>query len=279
MRVKCWGSRGSISVSGKEYVGYGGDTTCLEVVADSGEIVIVDAGTGIRRLGKSLLQREKKEFYMLLTHCHWDHILGIPFFHPLLRKDTRLIVQDRLVGGIKTKTVLDEVMRDPFFPVRIEDFQADIQFDPSLNDRFSIGSLDIDSIHTSHSKGSLGYRFRENGKTFVFLTDNELGYAHAQSRSRQEYIDFCTGADLLLHDTEYTEDEYAHKRGWGHSCVPDVLDLVLKAGVGHLGLIHLNQDRTDEQMDQIVDECRQFLKSQNSLTRVSGVSYNFEAAL
>ena len=279
MRIKCWGSRGSISVSGKEYVGYGGDTTCLEVVADSGEIVIVDAGTGIRRLGKSLLERGEKEFYMILTHCHWDHILGIAFFHPLLRKDTRLIVQDRTIGTLDTKSVLDEVMKDPFFPVRIEDFQADIRFDPSLNDKFRIGSLEIDSIPTSHSEGSLGYRFKERGKTFVFLTDNELGYAHPQSRSRQEYIDFCRGADLLFHDTEYTAKEYVRKTGWGHSCVPDVLDLAIQAGVGHLGLIHLNQDRTDEQMDAMVAECARFFKARNFPAKVSGISYNFEITL
>ena len=279
MRIKCWGSRGSISVSGKAYEVYGGDTTCLEVEADSGEIVIVDAGTGIRRLGKSLLARGEKQFHMLLTHCHWDHILGIAFFHPLLRKDTRLIVQDRVIGGINTKTVLAEVMKDPFFPVRIEDFQADIRFDSALNDRFSIGSLDIDSIPTSHSEGSLGYRFREKGKTFVFLTDNELGFAHPQSRSKEAYIDFCKGADLLFHDAEYTADEYVKKTGWGHSSVPDVLDLALKAGVGHLGLIHLNQDRTDEQMNGIVDECTRFFKSKNCPTKVSGISYNFEATL
>ena len=279
MRIKCWGSRGSISVSGEEYVTYGGDTTCLEVVADSGQIVIVDAGTGMRRLGKSLLERKEKEYYLLLTHCHWDHILGIAFFHPLLRKDTRLIVQDRLVGSINTKTVLDEVMKDPFFPVRIEDFQADIRFDASLNGSFQIGSLSIDSIPTSHSKGSLGYRFREKGKTFVFLTDNELGFSHPQSLGREAYIDFCKGADLLFHDTEYTADEYAYKKGWGHSCVPDVLDLVLKAGVGHLGLIHLNQDRTDEQMDEIVAACSRFFRSQNCPTKVSGISYHFEITL
>lgn len=279
MRIKCWGSRGSISVSGKEYVGYGGDTTCIEVVADSGEIVIVDAGTGIRRLGKSLLERQEKRVYMLLTHCHWDHILGIAFFHPLLRKDTCLIVQDRLIGCIDTKTVLDEVMKDPFFPVRIEDFQADIRFDPALNGEFSIGSLTIDSIPTSHSDGSLGYRFKEGGKTFVFLTDNELGFDHPQSRGRQAYIDFCQGADLLLHDAEYTADEYVRKTGWGHSSVPDVLDLALKAGVTHLGLIHLNQDRTDAQMDDIVAQANRFFKGKNSPTRVSGVSYDFEVTL
>jgi ribonuclease BN (tRNA processing enzyme) len=251
----------------------------VEVVADSGQVVILDAGTGIRRLGKSLIERKKKEFYMLLTHCHWDHIIGIPFFHPLLCKDTRLIVQDRMIGGINTQKALGEVMKNPFFPVRIDDFQADIRFDSSLTHSFSIGSLEIDSIPTSHSQGSLGYRFREKEKTFVFLTDNELGYAHPQSRSRDEYIDFCKGADLLFHDTEYTADEYVTKTGWGHSSVPDVLDLALKAGVGHLGLIHLNQDRTDDQMDDIVAECNRFFKLKNLTTKVTGISYNFEATL
>ncbi len=279
MRIKCWGSRGSISVSGKDFVEYGGDTTCIEVQAASGEIVIIDAGTGIRRLGKSLLKRQEKEFCLLLTHTHWDHILGIAFFHPLLRKDTRMRVQDRNFAGMNTRAVFDEVMKDPFFPIRMEDFQADIQFDSSLNGSFSVGSLDIESIPTSHSVGSLGYKFTENGKTFVFLTDHELGYAHNQSLTRQEYIDFCTGADILFHDAEYTADEYGSKTGWGHSSVPDVLDLALKASVGQLGLIHLNQDRTDVQMDSIVNDCRQFFKDENKTTKCFGVSFNFETSL
>ncbi len=279
MRIKCWGSRGSISVSGKDFVEYGGDTTCIEVQAASGEIVIIDAGTGIRRLGKSLLTRQEKEFHLLLTHTHWDHILGIAFFRPLLRKDIRMRVQDRMFAGMNTRAVFDEVMKDPFFPVRMEDFQADIQFDKSLNGSFTIGSLDIESIPTSHSEGSMGYKFTENGKTFVFLTDHELGHAHAQSRTRQEYIDFCTGADILFHDAEYTADEYGCKTGWGHSSVPDVLDLAVKSGVGQLGLIHLNQDRTDVQMDGIVDDCRQFFKDKNLKTDCFGVSFNFETSL
>lgn len=279
MRIKCWGSRGSISVSGKDFVKYGGDTTCIEVQADSGEIVIIDAGTGIRRLGNDLLQRNKKEFHLLLTHTHWDHILGIAFFHPLLRKDTTLKVQDRTFAGITTRDVLDEVMKDPFFPVGMDDFRADIRFDKSLNGKFSIGSLDIESIPTSHSEGSLGYKFTENGNTFVFLTDNELGYAHAQGRPIGEYIDFCKGADLLFHDAEYTADEYTRKTGWGHSSVPDVLDLALKAGVAQLGLIHINQDRTDAQMDDIVDGCNRFFRDNNSPILCFGVSSNFETTL
>jgi len=279
MRIKCWGSRGSISVSGTDYIQYGGDTTCLEIQAASGEIIIIDAGTGIRRLGKSLIQRQEKEFYMLLTHTHWDHILGIPFFAPLLQSDTRLLVQDRTFNGFSTKAVFESVMKDPFFPVRLGDYNADIQFDPSLNGRFKIGSLTVESIPTSHSQDSLGYRFAENGKTFVFMTDNELGYTHNQSRSIQEYIDFSRGADILFHDAEYTDEEYLCKKGWGHSSVSHVLDLALKAGVGHLGLIHINQNRTDGQVDAMVGQCRQFFKDHNRSTQCVGVSSDFEISL
>lgn len=279
MYIKCWGSRGSISVSGREYVKYGGDTTCIEVVASSGEIVIIDAGTGIRRLGKSLLKRKKSEYYLLLTHTHWDHILGIAFFQPLLCSHAKVFIQDRTFSGFNSRSVLDAVMRDPFFPVQLEDFKADIRFDASLNGSFAIGSLRIESIATSHSQGSMGYRFTEGEKSFVFLTDNELGFAHPQSRKKEEYIDFAKDASLLFHDAEYTDEEYQSKKGWGHSSVSDVLDLAVKANVGQLGLFHLNQDRTDDQMDDILRGCNRFFKDKNISTTCFGVSHDFEITL
>lgn len=279
MRIKCWGSRGSISVSGKEYANYGGDTTCIEIIARSGEIVIVDAGTGLRRLGNSLLERNASEFYMLLTHCHWDHILGIAFFKPLLYSRNRLIVQDRKFAGFSTRDVFDQVMRPPFFPVRLKDLYADIRFDKSLNDKFSIGSLEIESIPTSHSEGSLGYKFTEDGKTFVFLTDNELGFDHPQSRGFDGYRKFAQDADLLFHDAEYTSDEYRDRTGWGHSSVSQVLDLAVRANVGRLGLIHLNQDRPDDAMNAIVADCNAFLKSRKYPVTCFGVDFNFEITL
>ncbi|WDP92705.1 MAG: MBL fold metallo-hydrolase [Desulfobacter sp.] len=279
MRIKCWGSRGSISVSGSQYNRYGGDTTCFEIQSESGEIIIVDAGTGIRRLGKSLVRRKVKESHLLLTHTHWDHIIGIPFFHPMLCKDCRIIVQDRTFDGLNTRAVFGEVMKHPFFPVGLKDYRADIRFDPSLNGRFSIGPITVESIPTSHSKDSLGYKFTENGKTFVFLTDNELGFAHAQSRSLDDYIDFCRDADVLYHDTEYRDEEYDGKKGWGHSSVSQVLDLALRANVGQLGLIHFNQDRIDVQVDEMVEQCRRFFKDKNKPTRCFGVSCDFEISL
>ena len=207
MYIKCWGSRGSISVSGQQYVRYGGDTTCIEIQAKTGEIVIIDAGTGIRRLGKSLLARKESDYTLLLTHTHWDHILGIAFFKPLLYSKTRVVIQDRQFACVDTKGVLNQVLKPPFFPVQLTDLKADIKFDASLTGSFKIGSLEVDMIPTSHSDGSMGYRFTEEGKRFVFLTDNELGFAHPQSRQTEDYIQFAKNADLLFHDAEYTKDE------------------------------------------------------------------------
>nr|WP_320014359.1 MBL fold metallo-hydrolase [uncultured Desulfobacter sp.] len=279
MRIKCWGSRGSVCVSGQQYNRYGGDTTCFEIQANSGEVVIIDAGTGIRRLGKHLVRKKIKTCYLLLTHAHWDHIIGLPFFQPLFYKNTTIHIQDRTFAGLTTRKVIDRVMCMPFFPVGLEDYKADIRFDSSLNNHFSIGSLHIETIPTSHSQNSMGYRFTENGKTFVFLTDNELGYTHPQGRSIEEYIDFAKDADVLLHDTEYTDDEYPDKTGWGHSSLSDVLDLCDKASVGQLGLIHINQDRTDDQVDTMVEQCRQFFNDNHLSTSCYAVSAGFEIFL
>lgn len=264
MDIKCWGSRGSVSVSGKQYVKYGGDTTCIEISAKTGETIIIDAGTGIRQLGNSLLKRDITRYHLLFTHAHWDHIQGIAFFRPLQYGKVNIIIQDRKFSGIRTQDVLSEVMSQPFFPIGLADLKADIRFDKALNNTFSIGSLDIETIPTSHTGGGLGYKFTEDGKSFVFLTDNELGYDHPEGKGFQAYLDFSRDVDLLFHDGEYTEDEYKKKTSWGHSSIQDVLRLASQAGVKKIGLFHLNQDRTDDQMDQIVSHCRAELKKKNT---------------
>ena len=280
MIIRCWGSRGSISVSGEQYVSYGGDTTCVEVVSKTGEIVIIDAGTGIRNLGNSLLKRGEKKYFILLSHCHWDHIQGISFFKPLLDKDVELVVQDRNIAEVSTRDIFKTVMTPPFFPIHWEDMTAKIRFDARLaRQNFSIGSLSIESIPTSHSQGTLGYKFSEDGKSFVFLTDNELGFDHPQGKGKEGYARFAENADLLFHDAEYTKEEYLHRRGWGHSSIDDVLWLAQKAKVKTLGLIHLNQDRCDDEMDRIVDACNQELRAKKCPTRCLAVSNTSEFTL
>lgn len=263
MDIKCWGSRGSVSVSGDQYSKYGGDTTCIEIKAKSGETIIIDTGTGIRRLGNSLIKRKITQYYLLFTHAHWDHIQGFAFFRPLLFNKVKITIQDRKFLNINTRELLNKVMEMPFFPIGLGDLIADIKFDTALNDKFNIGSVNIETIPTSHPGSGLGYKFIEDGKSFVFLTDNELGVDHPGGQGFDAYLNFSRNVDLLFHDAEYTRAEYKQKKNWGHSSIQDVLDLALKANVKKLGLFHLNQDRTDDQMDRIVSECQTDLKKKN----------------
>lgn len=211
MDIKCWGSRGSIPVSGGEYLKYGGDTTCIEITAKTGETIIVDAGTGFRRLGKSLIERNITKYYLLFTHVHWDHIMGIAFFRPFLFKKVEVIIQDRKFAGINTRDVFKKVLEQPFFPITLKYLNADMKFEKRLNNKFNIGSVAIETIPASHFGGCLGYKFIEEGKSFVFLTDHELGFDHAGSKGFDAYLKFSRDADLLFHDGEYTQDEYKRK--------------------------------------------------------------------
>ncbi len=279
MDIKCWGSRGATPVSGPEYRKYGGDTTCIEITSKTGETIIVDAGTGLRRLGKSLIDRNLTKYYLLFTHAHWDHIMGIAFFRPLLFKKVEVLIQDRKFAGINTRDIFNKVLEQPFSPITLKDLNADMKYEKRFNNKFNIGSIRIETIPVSHSGGGLGYKFIENGKSFVFLTDHELGVDHAGSKGFDDYIKFSENADLFFHDGEYTRDEYKRKISWGHSSVSEVLVFSVKAGVKKLGLFHLNQDRTDIQMDKIVDKCKIELKKINSPIDCFAVPCNFEITL
>ncbi|HHP7235303.1 MAG TPA: MBL fold metallo-hydrolase [Desulfobacterales bacterium] len=256
MFIKCWGSRGSIPVSGRSYLKYGGDTTCLEIRSHSGDIVIVDAGTGIRRLGNRLLDQEHRTLHFLFTHAHWDHVMGFPYFKPLYYPHTKMYMHRCPFQKRFVETILSKVMAPPYFPVKYSDIRASLDYEDACPTAFDIGSIHVEPIPLSHPNNGSGYKFSEDGKTFVFLTDNELGYLHPGGRSRQDYTDFCRNADLLFHDAEYTPEEYRTFIDWGHSVYTDTLAMALDAGVARLGLFHLNQDRTDTAMDAIVRDCR-----------------------
>lgn len=257
MQITCWGSRGSIPVSGREYLKYGGDTTCLEIRAQSGEIIIVDAGTGIRRLGNKLAAERCQKYHFIITHAHWDHLMGFPFFNPIYDQDAQFVMHRCPFPKKFVENMVTRIMTPPNFPIRYSALKARITYEQGCPTDFKIGSLAIRPIPLSHPNMGSGYKFTEDGKTFVFLTDNELGFTHPGGCSCGEYVDFCTGADLLFHDAEYTPQEYEQQILWGHSAYTDALDLALEAGVRRLGLFHLNQERTDEQMDAIVNDCQQ----------------------
>ncbi len=260
MHIKCWGTRGSIPVSGKEYLKYGGDTSCIQIKAQSGETVIFDAGTGLRKMGADNNWDPTAPCYLFLTHAHWDHVAGFTFFKPLLDKRQTLIIQNHNFSGLSVKKILENFMSPPLFPISMVDFKANILFTTSLSSSFSIGSLDIKTIPLSHPNGGYGYQVKENGRTFVFLTDNELGFDHPDSQGFDAYVRFAKNADLLLHDAEFTPQEYLKRITWGHSDYSTVLDLASQAGVKRLGLFHINQDRNDKDMDRIEKQCLDRLK-------------------
>lgn len=273
MYIKCWGSRGSVPVSGKEYLKYGGDTTCLEIRTADGHIVIVDAGTGIRRLGRQLINEElkRKSCSILFTHWHWDHLIGFPFFLPIYRKDWNITIHDCPGEGGPAEKILSSLMCAPNFPVDFSELTSDLIFRKGCPEQFDIGAMKVTSIPLSHPNGGRGYRFEEGGKSFVFLTDNELDHDHEGRRTFENYRDFSMGADLLIHDAEYTPEEYDDYRGWGHSSYGDTVELALSAGVKKLGLFHTNADRTDARMDEIVKDCEAIIRRRGSVLSCIGV--------
>jgi phosphoribosyl 1,2-cyclic phosphodiesterase len=257
MHIKCWGSRGSIPVSGKDYIKYGGDTTCLEVRTADNNIIIVDAGTGIRRLGGHLIEEGCSRYHIIFTHAHWDHLMGFPFFKPIYSKDSEIRLHRCPFPSDYVEKMIATIMDPPYFPVKFSDIKANILYEKACPTNFEIGSVTIKPIPLSHPNGGSGYKFIENGKSFVFLTDNELGFVHPGGLAYDDYVEFSSGTDLLIHDAEYTPQEYKTMVEYGHTAYTDALDLAMDAGVKKLGLFHLNQDRTDREMDAIENICRQ----------------------
>ncbi len=263
MIIRCWGVRGSIPVSGSEYIKYGGDTPCVEIRNAYDEIIIIDAGTGIRRLGKALIEEGRYEYTMFFTHAHWDHLIGFPFFKPIYQSHVKIGMYGCPAAQSSIKDMLSNVMAAPHFPVDYQEIHCKIVYHEPCADQYILDSLKVSSIPLSHPNEGVGYRFEEQGKKFVFLTDNELKYRHPGGLAFDRYREFCAGADLLVHDAEFTPEDYMET--WGHSTFEDAVQLALKARVKKLGLFHHNQDRTDDDVDAIERRSR-------ALIRQSGAS-------
>ena len=279
MIVIFYGARGSIPVSGKEYLKYGGNTTCLEIRTKDDEIIIIDAGSGIRTLGHRLIAENRFQYTMIFTHAHWDHIMGFPFFQPIYSTKTRIAMYGCPFAQASVKQMISKIMSPPNFPVRFEDIRADIVYHEACEDPFAIKSMSIAPIPLSHPNQGVGYRFTEGGKSFVFLTDNELAFKHPGGADFQDYRDFSAGADLLVHDAEFTEKDYKKTKTWGHSVYRDALRLALEARVRKFGLFHHNQERSDEGIDEILADCRKIVDNSNEDMECFAVHQGMEIEL
>jgi phosphoribosyl 1,2-cyclic phosphodiesterase len=269
MKIKIWGCRGSIATPGKDTIRYGGNTTCVELRSSDGKVFILDAGSGVRNLGKALRRDPTvSEVRFFITHAHWDHLAGFPFFEPIYDKDFRITFCNGAHAEGMIQKYLHGQLTAPYFPVDFHKLRAKFDFRCEFHKRKNnfcpLGRVQCHPFPLSHPNGGYGFKLMENGKTFVFLTDNELGFRHENGLSRTEYVGICRDADLLLHDAQYTSEEYRNTRGWGHSTYQDVLDLAIDANVKRLGLIHHDPDHTDDDLDQQADYCKKYLQQMNS---------------
>jgi len=261
MKLTVWGARGSIPVSGVEYDRYGGDTTCVCLETDAGDTIILDAGTGLRPLGNKLLQEGQKTFHFVLSHAHWDHLLGFPFFKPLYRKGTTIHIHGCTYAQQSIRNFLRTVMQPPFFPVTLDDVHADLVFADECKPEFTVAGLLCASIPLSHPNNGYGFRLTEGAKSVGFFPDNEFAFAHPGGKSFSDYVDFLRGVNVLIHDAEYLPEEYEQfARGWGHSVYSDAVRLGVAADVGRLVLWHLNQDRVDDEVDAMAELAQQAAK-------------------
>lgn len=278
MYIRCWGSRGSIPVSGKQYAKYGGDTTCIEIRTKDDEIIIVDAGTGIRRLGNKLMKEGRFKYHLVFTHAHWDHVLGMPFFKPIYLPETQFRVlkcpHPSYVGKIFAR-----VMGAPNFPVRFSDIRSQFIYEKACSLSLTVGSVTIEPIALSHPNTGSGYKFTEDGKVFVFLTDNELEMVHPGGLPYEKYVEFCKGADLLIHDAEYAPEEYEKVLSWGHSTYSKAIELAIEAGVKNFGMFHLNQERSDREVDKMVRQARKLIAEQGIIMGCCAVGADTEFVL
>ncbi len=266
MKIKFWGTRGSIAVPGKRTIMYGGNTTCLEITLQSGKKVIIDAGTGIRSLGDNLSAgNENREIYLLVTHIHWDHILGFPFFAPIYNPSCKILIDGFPTCMKGLRYTFDNRMGDGFFPIKFDDLKAEINYLENLSrGKLEIDGTVIDSIPLQHPQGGLGFRFREEEKTLIFITDNELREDAWIGKSPEEYAKFCRDADILIHDSQYTQQEINDRKGWGHSDYQAVFDLAHEANVKRLILFHHDPSRTDPELTAIKALCEDLAKNINS---------------
>jgi phosphoribosyl 1,2-cyclic phosphodiesterase len=274
VRIRFWGTRGSIPTPGQRTVRYGGNTACVEVRDDTDALLVLDAGTGLRELGVQLAQNGNApvSLDLFISHLHWDHIQGIPFFRPAYDPRTALRVHAPRHQR-PLKDLLGLGMDDPFFPVDLEAVPAKLEID-ELGERTErrVGPFRVRAASLFHPAPAFAYRVEADGRALVYATDTEDPFSGREN----PVVELAQGADVLIHDAQYVNGDY--KKGWGHSTAESAVDVALRAGAKKLVLYHHDPDRTDDALDKIgVDTQR--LASQKGALEVLVAYEGMEIAL
>jgi phosphoribosyl 1,2-cyclic phosphodiesterase/ActR/RegA family two-component response regulator len=267
-RIKFWGVRGSIPTPGPTTVYYGGNTSCVEVRAD-GELIVLDAGSGIRPLGASL----REEFggrpinvTLLISHTHWDHIQGFPFFAPAYdeKNKVRILAFEGARQGLDA--TLASQMESPYFPISMQQMPGNLYVQELKDMEFPVGKVSVKSSFMNHPGICVGFRIETSGGAIAYLPDNELYRRQRTSgpsdsafaeKQDQKFVEFLRGVEVAILDSQYDAQEYADHVGWGHSCVDDTVDVAIEAGVKHLFLFHHDPDHDDAHISKMLAGARQ----------------------
>jgi phosphoribosyl 1,2-cyclic phosphodiesterase len=266
MKIKFWGTRGSIPVPGKNTLKYGGNTPCVELLSED-HLIILDAGSGIRELGNELIKENRfKEIHILISHYHWDHIQGVPFFKPIYRSDYRLFFYGLSTAEYSLESLLSSQMQPKNFPIRIENVSALVEYKniyPENNLHFN--DLEITTFQANHPSVTLIYKIKKNGKSLVYMTDNELKYElNTNSVEYKDLVEFCSGCDYLIHDAMFDEVSESNSKGWGHSSNISLAEFSIHSNVKNIILFHYNPDYSDQKINDIVRETKKYLKFKKS---------------
>jgi phosphoribosyl 1,2-cyclic phosphodiesterase len=256
MKVTLWGTRGSLPTPGPETARYGGNTACVQVVGDDGRVLVLDAGTGIRRLGAALPQNLKR-VDLLLTHLHMDHLQGLGFFRPLRTRGVEVHIWGPASSTLTLRTRLARYLSPPLFPVMLRDLECDLYLHEVPCEEIIVGDFKIAASLVCHPDPTVGFRIEADGSAIAYLPDHEPVLGARVFPMRADWVSGCSlaqGVDLLIHDSQYTESEYADRIGWGHSSMPQTLAFAELAHVRKLVPFHHDPSHSDHDLDGLYTE-------------------------
>lgn len=282
--LRFWGVRGSYAAPFASHLNVGGNTSCVEIRTDS-HILVCDAGTGIIPFGNEIIKQDDiRELMVILTHYHWDHVCGLPFFVPAFLPDWKINFFGPGADPAEIEKHFSAQMRAPYFPVGTETWLADINYLTPNSDGLKHGPIQIKYNNVHHPGATFGYKIEVNGKNIIYVSDNECKFIEKSINSKnielndeeqelykamiteehQTELNLLSNADILIHDAQYTPEDYDKKHGWGHSCYIDTINMAVDAGVKELYLYHHDPNYDDIAMDEINKNAQKLIKERKS---------------